>query len=52
MNSDDITPMRNALDEAGVSYRVRTFGDVVIIDQFSDDVRPWEIGLSSPVEAP
>lgn len=52
VNSDDITPMRNALDEAGISYRVRTFGDVVIIDQFSDDVRPWEIGLSSPVEAP
>jgi hypothetical protein len=49
VNSDDITPMRTALDHAGITYRERRVGDdIVIFDRFGDDVRPWEIGLGVP----
>jgi hypothetical protein len=48
VNTDDITPMRAALDDAGVRYRERTFGDVTVFDRFSRDIRPWDVGLSLP----
>jgi len=48
VNNDDIIPMREALDEADVDHRERTFGDVVVFDRFSTDVRPWDVGLSVP----
>ena len=50
VNSDDITPMRIALDRAGITYRERELGDFIVVDRFSKDVRPWEIGLGVPVE--
>jgi hypothetical protein len=50
VNSDDITPMRAALDAAGISHRERQVGDISIFDRFSRDVRPWEIGLGIPFE--
>lgn len=49
VNADDITPMRNALDRAGITYRERPVGDdIVVFDRLSEDVRPWEIGLGIP----
>ena len=45
VNNDDVTPMRGALDRNGIRYRERTFGDVVVFDRFSADVRPWQVGL-------
>jgi hypothetical protein len=48
VNNDDVTPMREALDEEDIGYRERTFGDVVVFDRFSTDVRPWDVGLSVP----
>ncbi len=48
VNTDDITPMRQALEAAGVRYRERAFGDVSVFDELVPDVRPWEIGLGGP----
>jgi hypothetical protein len=48
VNNDDVTPMREALDEEDIDYRERTFGDIVVFDRFSTDVRPWDVGLSVP----
>lgn len=51
-NSDDVTPMLVALQQAGITFRQRTFGDVSVFDRFSRPVRPWEIGLGIPAPPP
>ena len=48
VNTDDIATTRDALDAAGVTYRLRTFGDVAVFDRFEPRVRPWDVGLSVP----
>jgi hypothetical protein len=50
VNTDDVAPLRAALDAAGVSYRARTVGLAVIFDRLDPVVRPEEVGLG--VEAP
>lgn len=51
VNSDDVTPLRAALDRAGITYRERAVGDdIVVVDRLSEDVRPWEIGLGVPYD--
>lgn len=48
VNTDDVATVRDALDAAGVTYRLRTFGDMAVLDRFDPDVRPWDVGLSVP----
>jgi hypothetical protein len=51
VNADDVTPMRAALQAAGIRFRERRFGVVSIFDRFSRPVRPWQIGLGVPFPA-
>lgn len=48
VNTDDIATTREARDAAEISYRERTFGDIAVFDRFDRDVRPWDVGLSTP----
>lgn len=48
VNTDDIATTRRALDAAEISYRERSFGDISVFDRFDRDVRPWDVGLSTP----